>query len=170
MEPHVCNYFDPLTDTNNIDDDVEARSIFFTDRYQAHEDAQDVAQQRAKFVQDHTVAIQDGLWYAPATNIDLYLRTFPFLVQARSFLKFSYVKAFANDKGSRKQEDSFQAQQAILELSTEKLTQLCMTSIDQLYSTGFTHSESSVSLEFMFQSMRFHSAVLQECMNRLQEF
>ena len=93
-EAHVCNRYNP-TANDNEDQEAERRSIFYTDRYRAHDDAQAVAQERVDFIRERHAEIKDGLWYAKDSEVQFYMATFPLLVRARSFLKYSYVSAWS---------------------------------------------------------------------------
>jgi len=156
MEAHVCNQYNGFTDE---DTENEQRSIFFTDRYQAHEEAEFVAKQRAEFIQNHESEISEGLWYADENEIRLYISTFDLLVTARSFLKFSYVAAWSLHEHAATR---FQHQQAILEVATEMLTQLTMSRLDDIY-----NDKGYPCMQFVFRSISFHSKIVRECIVRL---
>eukprot|EP00977_Amphora_coffeiformis_P018254 scaffold6345_cov155-Amphora_coffeaeformis.AAC.6 len=156
MEAHVCNRYNGITDGEA---EEEQRSIFFTDRYQAHEEAESVAKQRADFIRYHEKEIKEGLWYAKEHEIELYILAFDLLVEARSFLKYSYVAAWSKHDDAAK---PFQRQQAILEVATEKLTQLTMSRLDDIYTfKGYP------GIQLVFRSIYFHSSIVRECIDRL---
>ena len=156
MEAHVCNRYNVIT---NAEAEEEQRSIFFTDRYQAHEEAEAVAKQRADFIQSLEKEIKEGLWYANESEIGLYVAAFGLLVEARSFLKYSYVAAWSQHADVAKH---FQHQQAILEVATEKLTQLTISRLDDIYTyKGYP------GMQFVFRSIDFHSSIVRECICRL---
>jgi ariadne-1 len=151
-EAHVCNRYDAATE------DTE-RSIFFTDRYQAHEDAEAVAKERASFVQKHRDEIVTGLWYASESERDAYIATFDRLVRARSFLKHSYVTAWSQKTSSS---SDFENQQALLEVATGKLSQLTMSRLDETYS-----EKGNAGIRSLFRSVTFYTKVVHTCMKRL---
>jgi hypothetical protein len=150
----VCNRYDAANEDNE-------RSIFFSDRYQAHEDAEGVARERAEFVQNHRNEIVEGLWYASEPESEAYIATFDRLVRARSLLKHSYVTAWAQKASSS---SYFENQQALLEVATEKLSQLTMSRLDEAYS-----EKGNTGIRSLFRSVTFHTKVIQICMKRLLE-
>ena len=156
MEAHVCNRYNAITDAEV---EEEQRSIFFTDRYQSHEEDEAVAKQRAEFIQNHGKEIKEGLWYASEPEVELYISTFALLVEARSFLKYSYVAAWSQNEVKMK---NFQHQQAVLEVATQQLTQMTMSRLDEVYTI-----KGRSGLKFVFRSILFHSSIVRECMDRL---
>ena len=126
---------------------------------QAHEEAEGVATQRADFIEKHKSEIKEGLWYTNEVETEMYMAAFSLLVKARKFLKHSYVAAWSQEDDKAR---IFQDQQAILEVATEKLTQLTMSRLDETFSyKGYP------GIQFVFRSMDFHVNVICECMDRL---
>ena len=157
MEAHVCNRFEA---SSNGGLENEDRSVFFTERYYAHDDSEEAAKEKLLFAQQHQRAIEESLWHVNDNHVRSFLFAFPRLVQARSFLKYSYIAAWG--QGGKAAHD-FQNQQAILETVTEKLTQLTMSLLDEVSSR-----KGDVDSTSAFPLIVFFSDIVDECMDRMR--
>ena len=115
-EPHTCNRFEPQHGARN---ERERRAVFFTDRYSAHSEA-------LKYLLEiKTNGTRDSLFHRAPDLWELALKT---LVEARLFLKNSYVAAWAMEEDSHKRK-VFEGYQGNLEMFTEKLSRMVVQKV-----------------------------------------
>ncbi|CAB9520759.1 IBR domain-containing protein 1 [Seminavis robusta] len=162
LEPHICNRYESHQSAENDD---ERRALFFTDRFQAHEDAEKFASREAKcFDEKREKLAAEILWFASDDDLDNMYTAARTLVRARNFLKNSYVAAWAMRK-DLEHRDVFESHQANLELFTEKLSQLLLTKVHQLY---IEHGAGAIHMHF--RAMIFSTGSLLKYMDRMIEF
>jgi hypothetical protein len=162
LEPHICNRYESH---KSAEDDEERRALFFTDRFKAHDDAEVFAKREVQsFMEKKDKLSSETLWFASDDDLDGMLSAAETLVQARHFLKNSYVAAWAMRKMTHLDErDSFENHQANLELFTEKLSQLILTNVHNLY---VEHGGRAIHMHF--RAMTFSTASLVKYMSRIQ--
>lgn len=161
-EPHICNRYEAH---ESAEDDEERRALFFTDRFKAHDDAEAFASKEAKSFEEKLEKLTtETLWFASEEDLDNLLNAAKTLVQARNFLKNSYVAAWAMRK-DLEHRDAFDSHQANLELFTEKLSQLLLTKMHQLYA-----EQGPRAVRVHFRAMLFSTASLEQYMKRIVSF
>ncbi|KAL7577399.1 hypothetical protein ACA910_002123 [Epithemia clementina (nom. ined.)] len=186
-EPHTCNHYNPASSTENED---ERRALFFMDRYQAHDEAEIYMKERAKHFHDDMNESASPWWerigYSNEDEIEKLESCVLALAKSRSFLKHSYIARWAkaknradhkgNDKDDGKRDSRqttkneqdgwlllFEAQQATLELVTERLSQLILsTSLIQL-----EHREGARGRRRFFRVLEFQQSSIEKYMVRM---
>lgn len=159
LEPHICNRYEPH---QSAEDDEERRALFFTDRFKAHDDAEMCAKGELRsFEEKKNKLASETLWFASDEDLDNILHANRTLVRARSFLKNSYVAAWAMRKDLEHRDD-FESHQANLELFTEKLSQLLLTKVQQLYT-----EQGARAIHMHFRAMVFSTASVISYMDRM---
>lgn len=149
LEPHVCNRYDQADNATNDD---ERRALFFTERYQAHHDAEEFALERIRNIEEQSEVIAERLWYADEDQLDTYAETAATLVTARRFLKYSYVAMWSIRNNSEKGR-IFERYQATLENVTERLTRLTDRNLENLY-----NEQGSLGVHAHFRALAFLSS------------
>ena len=115
--PHICNHFVPAHSEQN----GQEANRFFVGRYSIHEEEEfysgdslnDLNSNEAEFVEKHPFLTED--------NLCVLKRSMEVLIEARSFLKKSYISAWAYNRRKQANHKAFECQQATLELFTERL-------------------------------------------------
>jgi len=159
LQAHTCNRYDPTTDAG---DDEERRALFFTDRFQAHDDAELFANDKLKSFNEHGDRLASRLRFVADEELELLVETTEKLVAARRFVKWSYVAAWALRNESVKL-DVFTMSQATLELVTERLTQMTLaTNLENLY-----HAKGERGVRLHFRSMRFLGSTIRRYKQRM---
>jgi len=158
MEAHSCNIYEPAADPS-IDDGDDARALFFTARYEAHDDAQLVAQDQYKKLLKLAEKTESRLPYVSDEQYSTLFDATETLVAARSFLKFSYVAAWA-----RPEKSFFKIYQSTLESVTERLSYMTEKQLDRIF-----YEEGSLGIDLHFRALRFHSSSLTEYMDRMTQ-
>jgi ariadne-1 len=159
LEPHICNRYQPHA---NAEDEEDRRALFFTDRFKAHDDAEIFAKNELKsFVEKKEKLATETLWFASDDDLELMQNATETLVRARNFLKNSYVSAWAM-RNNLDQRDLFESRQANLELFTEKLSQLLLTKVHQLYM-----EQGARAIHLHFRAMSFSTESIIRYMSRI---
>lgn len=158
MQTHTCNQYDPTADAA---DDEERRALFFTDRFQAHDDAGLYANDKLKVLNEKGESLAGRLWFVAEQEFETLVETTEELVAARQFLKWSYVAAWAIRSEPVKL-DVFQMSQATLELVTERLTQMALANLEQVFAT---QGERGVRLHF--RAMTFLRSTIRRYKQRI---
>jgi len=144
-EPHTCNKFEPQHGARN---ERERRAVFFTDRYNAHSEA-------LKYASDQTQTnerdARDSIFSISDECLDLRELALKTLVEARVFLKNSYVAAWAMEEDSHKRK-AFEGFQANLELFTEKLSRMVFQKV------AWDRGNFFRAVEFSTHSIRLYMA------------
>lgn len=162
MEPHICNRYEPH---QSAEDDEERRALFFTDRYKAHDDAEVFARNEVTTFEEKLEKLStETLWFASDDDLESMLFAAKTLVRARNFLKNSYVAAWAM-RNDVKHRSAFDSHQANLELFTEKLSQLLLTKVHQLYT-----EQGARAIHMHFRAIQFSTASLEQYMGRITKF
>jgi ariadne-1 len=87
LEPHICNRYEPHL---SAADEDERRSLFFTDRFKAHDDAEQFAKREVRsFEEKREKLASEILWFASDDDLDNLYTAATTLVRARNFLKHS---------------------------------------------------------------------------------
>ena len=159
-EPHTCHRYDPSCSAT---DDEERRAIFAAERYKGHEDAGFFASEQAKYFDKKSERLLE-MFSGFLRHDDMYIlgKALSTLVDARNFLKYSYMAILGmksssssltddydnndnyqdhdtqrNNKRRRllqlQRHDIFESYQGTLEMFTERLNQLIETSLHPLY-------------------------------------
>ena len=162
LEPHICNRYEAHESAEN---DEERRALFFTDRFKAHDDAEVFARTELKSFQEKLEKLSaESLWFASDEDLDSMLKGGRTLVKARNFLKNSYVAAWAM-RTDLEHRDIFESHQANLELFTEKLSQLLLTKVHQLYA-----EQGARAIDMHFRAIVFSTTSLEQYMSRIINF
>jgi ariadne-1 len=151
MEGHSCNAYNPLEAADNDD---ERRAIFFTERFGAHEQAEAYCRQRLHHYEEEGTSVAERLWYLSGDQLNQLYDATEALAEARRFLQYSYVSAWAraavHDPGAVR----FTQLQATLENVTERLSTLVFTA-------ALESAHHDQRLKTHFQTIAF----LQEAVN-----
>lgn len=159
LEPHICNRYEPH---QSAEDEEERRALFFTDRFKAHDDAEIFAKGELRsFEEKKNKLASETLWFASDEDLNTILHATRTLVRARNFLKNSYVAAWAMRK-DLEHRDVFESHQANLELFAEKLSQLLLTKVQQLYT-----EQGARAIHMHFRAMVFSTASVISYMDRM---
>lgn len=128
LEAHTCNRFDPLSEAEN---EREERALFYTERFQMHEQSEQYAKKKLKSLERQT----EKNWPQAENEIDTYKKVARFLISARDCLKLSYVEAWALIDDPIKRE-LLENHQATLELITERISLLVHQTLEKVYRHG----------------------------------
>ena len=159
--PHVCNEFVQSNprDTNEV-------NRFFAERYTIHEDEEFFCRDEVKRMESDD---RDDLliWnhsFIKQENFDLLHETLQILVEARSYLKHSYISAWAYKQQHQNNHKAFECHQATLELFTERLGRMAYhTNFKDIYDYGGLHD-----IESFFRGMNFHFLAVKMYVKRIQ--
>ena len=156
QEPHTCNMYDPVADRSDADDE-DARALFFTGRYDAHDEAQIVAQRQCKELQHSADKMESRFPYVSNEQYSTLFEATETLVKARSFLKFSYVAAWA-----RPDKSFFEIYQSTLESVTERVNYMTERHLDRIF-----HEDGPYGIDLHFRALSFHMSSLNQYMDRM---
>ena len=158
MMAHTCNQYDPAAHAE--DDDVKMR-LFFTDRFQAHEEAELFARKRLEGIEDKVQHLLDKFWLLEEKEAQDLVKGEETLVEARRFLKYSFIAAYGmkDDKSRRK---VFESHQGALELLTETLSGLTELNLDTMY---VERGENSLRLHL--RAITFYTSIIEKYMERI---
>lgn len=129
LQAHTCNRYDPVV---GAEQDDELRAIFFTDRFQAHDDAEMYAKDKLKVLKENATSATDMLPLMDEEAFEVILKAWEVQVSARQFLKWSYVASWALRHDASKL-DVFTMAQATLELVTERLNLMALVNVESVY-------------------------------------
>jgi ariadne-1 len=158
MEPHACNRYDQAS---NAEDDEERRALFFTERYQAHDEAEDFSRDQVKITAEKADEIAKKFWFLSEDHYDTLVEAQKTLVTARNFLKYSFIAVWAMRREPVKR-GFFESHQATLEMVTERLSQMTIARWDEIYKL---QGERALCLHF--RSMGFLTLSVQSYMQRI---
>lgn len=158
MMAHTCNRYDPA---EHAEDDDEKMELFFTERFQAHEEAEIFARKRLDGIEDKVQYLLEKFWLLAADEAQDLVSAEETLVDARRFLKYTYVAAYGmkDDQHRRK---IFESHQGALELLTETLSGLTELNHDNLY---VERGENSLRLHL--RAISFYSSIVSKYMDRI---
>jgi len=164
QEAHTCNRYDPVSAAESPD---EARALFFTDRYQVHEQSETYYATRLLSLDRQVTELTEKVWFrGDMDEVEIHRRVAHTLVQARHFLKSSYVEAWAlkSDNASADQTrcEIFESQQATLELITERLSHFSQRNLDQL----FDHSHL-LGIRMHYRTLSFLVSCVEQYQQRI---
>ena len=128
-EPHTCNRYDPSSSAEN---DEEKRALFAAERFKGHEEAGLFASDQEKDFDGKAERLLDMFHFLDEDDMQVLGKAITTLVEARNFLKYSYMATMGMAKDPKKL-DVFESHQAALEIFTERLNQLTETSLHPLY-------------------------------------
>lgn len=157
--PHECNRFDQL---ENADSDQERRNLFYTERFRAHEDAEVFAKRLLEKLDDHLQRAVNRIGALEDDETDIVGTARERLLDARRFLKYSYVAAYGELCG-RGELPSFEAHQGALESFVEKLSRLAETSLEKVYL-----ERGQNGMRMHLRAMSFYAASVTRYMERVQ--
>ena len=157
-QAHTCNSYDPGMDA---DDESERRALFVTDRYKAHEEGEKFALDQARDFENKAEKLVEMFWFLSVDHEEILRMVLETLVDARTFLKHSYVAAFGMRKEPARLK-RLETHQATLELFTERLSQLAETNLHPLY---LVHGEEHVKNHF--RAMSFYQVSVANYMERI---
>lgn len=172
-EPHTCNRYDPVSAAT---DESEKHALFFTERFEAHENAEEFSRRNLKHAEefsnrnlrhpeDGNEKVYEQLWFIDEIESKQLVEIIKVLIQARQFLKFSYVEAWSiqcDPKGK----DVFTSYQASLELMTERLGQMA----DNIHGLCRVYNdEGDHGIRMHFRSMSFVASTVQQFQHRILE-
>jgi ariadne-1 len=158
MMAHTCNQYDPA---EHAKDDDEQMRLFFTDRFQAHEEAEFFARKRLDEIEDNVQHLLDKFWLLETEEAQDLVNAEETLVEARRFLKYSYVAAYGmkDDESRRK---IFESHQGALELLTETLSGLTELNLETAY---VERGENSLRLHL--RAISFYTSIVSKYMDRI---
>ena len=102
------------------------------------------------------------LWFVTEDELEKLVETMKALVMARQFLKWSYVAAWAMRSDNPIHLDVFQMAQATLEMVTERLTQMALLNLEELYS-----AQGEYGVRHHFASMMFLRSTVMRYQQRI---
>jgi ariadne-1 len=158
MEPHACNRYDQSL---NAEDDEERRALFFTERYQAHDEAEDFSRDQVRITAEKAEEIAKKFWFLSEAHYDTLVEAQMTLVKARNFLKHSFIAVWAMRREPVKR-GFFESHQATLEMVTERLSQMTIARWDEIYKL---QGERALCLHF--RSMGFLTLSVQSYIQRI---
>jgi hypothetical protein len=136
-------------------------TLFFTDRFQAHEEAGEFARRRVEGIEDKVQHLLDKNWLLSEEDAQERVKAEETLVECRHFLKNSYVAAYGmKDNPSRRK--VFESHQGALELLTETLSGLTELSLDTVYVES---GESALRLHL--RAISFYTSIVRKYMDRI---
>eukprot|EP00980_Cylindrotheca_fusiformis_P031038 scaffold25736_cov117-Cylindrotheca_fusiformis.AAC.7 len=121
LETHSCNQYDSRQDTAG---EIDRRALFLSNRYQAHDEA-------ALYARDQLRRIQENAYYSTEDG-DGMLEALRVVVEARNFLKHTYVTSFGLRMNASDLAE-YESHQGALEVLTEKLSQLTEMNSQRIY-------------------------------------
>lgn len=124
LEAHSCNQYDATLDADN---EIERRALFLADRYQAHEEAELFARDQQSGIPEYT-----SNWFLSEGDYVVLREALGVVVEARSFLKNTYITSFGLRKNATVLAE-YTSHQGALELLTEKLSQLTEMNLLRIY-------------------------------------
>lgn len=157
MEPHACNRYDQ---SSNAENDEERRALFFTERYQAHDEAEDFSKDQVKITAEKADKIAKKFWFLSEDHYDTLVEAQKTLVTARNFLKFSFIAVWAMREPVKR--GFFESHQATLEMVTERLNQMTTARWEDIYKV---HGERALNLHF--RSMAFLTLSVRSYIQRI---
>ena len=155
-EAHTCNRYEPGEDD---DDEVGGRAVFLVNRYQAHADAEVFALKQYKAFPEHPTT-----WFITDDNYAVLHQAVSFLIEARQFLRNTYVMSFA----LRRQTSllvEHECHQGALETLIERLSQLTELNLQRLYQEN---GEQYVMNHF--KKISFYQLAIAKYMERILDF
>ena len=155
MGRHECNRYDP-------DAGQESRDVFYSERFQAQAGAEDFAKAHLANIDSDLQKLADRRFDLQDASVDIVESSRAALLDARRFLKFSYVAA--RDIALRSTDlRTFESHQGTLELFVEKLSRLSESSLTALYNNG---GEQAVHLRL--RSLAFYTRSVKRYTERVQ--
>ena len=155
LAPHECNRYNP-------DASQQTRSIFYSDRFQAHEEAERYARMHLSNLDNDVQQLFDRIYNLDDGIPDIVKTTRETLLDARGFLKYSYVAAYGMS-GDSLFLRSFESHQGALELVVEKLSVLSKYSLLDVFV-----DEGRQALQMRLRSMAFYAMTIERYMERIQ--
>lgn len=159
-ESHTCNRYDPASAAS---DESERQALFFTDRFQAHENAEAFSKRNLKYLQDEFEKVSNKLWFLDESEREQLIGSVKALIEARQFLKFSYVEVWSMRTNYGKK-DLFSSYQASLELMTERLSRMT-ESLEGLEKIYLVDGDRGIYMHF--RSMTFVASTVQKFQHRI---
>jgi len=155
---HTCNRYDAA---NHAEDNDEKMRLFYTDRFQAHEEAEFFARKRLEGIEDKVQHLLDKFRLLEEEEAQDLVEAEETLVEARRFLKHSFIAAYGmkDDQARRK---IFESHQGALELLTETLSGLTELNLDTLY---VERGENSLRLHL--RAISFYTSIVRKYMERI---
>lgn len=155
---HTCNRYDPSKNSENGD---EKRELFFTERFQAHEEAEIFAARRIQGIDNKVESLLDKLWLLSEDDARALVDAEETLVKCRGFLKNSYVAAYGM-KDDEERRNIFERHQGALELLTETLSGLTELNLDNVYV-----DRGEYGFRLYLRSIVFYTSVVCKYMERI---
>jgi hypothetical protein len=155
---HTCNRYDPA---EHAEDDNERKALFFTERFQAHEEAELFARKRVVGIEDKVQHLLDKFWLLSEEDALERVKAEETLVDCRHFLKNSYIAAYGM-KDDRSRRKVFESHQGALELLTETLSGLMELSLDNVY---VERGENALRLHL--RAISFYTSIVSKYMERI---
>jgi len=178
LNKHVCNRFDPRTEWSE-----KRRNEFYLSRFEACADGEKFAAIKVDCLATMLDDLADTHLPFSMEDFEILKKAREELVHVRSFLKWTYVIAWAWSPGNAfgattpasgdlassceasAKRDLFESHQATLEMFTEKLARLTEMSLEEMYST-----RGERYFRMHFRALAFHTQVLEKYVDRMVEF
>ncbi len=152
--PHTCN-----RNNAGLTSDGK-RFIFYSDRYNAHDHAEHYAQTQIANLEERAADVSNRVWnLLEEHNLVTYRVGLETLVQARRFLKNSYVYSFGNSKSGSA---VFENHQGALEASTEGLSRLSELDVDTIH-----NKSGAQGVRNHFKALGLYTAFVTNSMERM---
>jgi len=160
LEAHECNRYDPTA--NAVDGEKLKRDLFYTERFQAHEQAELFAKRHSDQAEEAIQKLVDRMYGLEQHQTDQLLDARETLVQCRRFLKHSYVAAY-NMQSSH--QEMFVDQQGALESFCEMLSFLSETNLERVYV-----EDGEKAIWNHLKSLSFYTVSVKKYMDRIVAF
>lgn len=155
LERHECNRFDP-------DAGHQSRDVFYSERFQAHAGAEDFAKIHLENIDSDLQKLADRMFDLNDASVDIVESSRETLLEARRFLKYSYVAA--RDIALRSLDlRAFESHQGTLELFVEKLSSLSESSLTVIY-----NDKGEQAVHLRLRSLAFYARSVKRYMERVQ--
>jgi ariadne-1 len=158
LEVHSCNTYNPL---DSADNDDERRAIFFTERFGSHREAELYCRKRLNHYESESASVADRHWYLSGDQLNDVCDAMEDIADARRFLQYSYVSAWARSIRRERGVARFTQLQASLENLTERLSTLALAA-------NFESVYHDHRLASHFRTMSFLREALHTIMNRMR--
>lgn len=153
---HVCNKWDPAKGWGC----AKRRNEFFLSRFEACVRGIEFEEKKIDELAEKTDNLLDD------DDFDILKKARMALIDTRTFLKWTYVLAWAlSDGADPDAKNLFENHQATLEVFTERLSYLAQKNVDEIY-----RKHGAWCVQRHFRSLSFNSVVLNRYVERMKAF
>jgi len=156
--PHTCNRY---VASEHVENQDERRVLFYSERYQNHDKSALFAKDHLKKFDEDMQRAVDRIRYVSDDEVAALERCRELLVEARTFLKHSYVAAYASPPEKLA---ALEDHQSALEMFVEKLTRLSNRKLEHVFVL-----EGEASMRNFVRSISFYTTSVYGYMERIDE-